>query len=86
MLAVVAGISRISLTNNVAPISLQLANAVIQGRRHASVKAQGAYKKKCKRGIPNKLGAKRTGGTWSIDVEAPHSYLPRHKDDVEVWA
>lgn len=40
----------------------QLNNAVVQGQRYASVKAQGAYKKKSKRGIPKKLGAKRTGG------------------------
>lgn len=38
------------------------ASVVVQGRRQASVKAQGAYKKKSKRGIPKKLGAKRTGG------------------------
>lgn len=48
--------------NNVAPLSAQLANVLALGRRHASVKAQGAYKKKSKRGIPKKLGAKRTGG------------------------
>ncbi|KAM4066367.1 ribosomal l27 protein [Hirsutella rhossiliensis] len=36
------------------------------GRRYASVKAQGAYKKKSKRGIPNKLGAKRTGDQFVI--------------------
>jgi hypothetical protein len=46
----------------VAPRSVQLANVLALGRRHASVKAQGAYRKKCKRGIPKKLGAKRTGG------------------------
>lgn len=45
-----------------APIGAQLANAIVQGQRHASVKAQGAYRKKSKRGIPKKLGAKRTGG------------------------
>jgi hypothetical protein len=42
--------------------SAQLANVLALGRRHASVKAQGAYRKKSKRGIPKKLGAKRTGG------------------------
>ncbi|KAJ2957302.1 hypothetical protein NQ176_g11257 [Zarea fungicola] len=41
----------------------QLTNAIVQGQRYASVKAQGAYKKKSKRGIPKKLGAKRIGGT-----------------------
>ncbi|KAJ6781593.1 hypothetical protein PWT90_06133 [Aphanocladium album] len=44
----------------------QLNNAVVQGQRYASVKAQGAYKKKSKRGIPKKLGAKRTGDQFVI--------------------
>lgn len=49
-----------------APQGAQLmGNLLALGRRHASVKAQGAYKKKSKRGIPNKLGAKRTGGMLS---------------------
>ncbi|KAM3448022.1 hypothetical protein MY3296_008163 [Beauveria thailandica] len=43
----------------------QLNHAVVQGQRYASVKAQGAYKQKPKRGIPKKLGAKRTGETDS---------------------
>jgi hypothetical protein len=65
LLAAAAGISRPSVTSSlVAPIGAQLANALVQGRRNASVKAQGAYKKKSKRGIPNKLGAKRTGGAF----------------------
>ncbi|KAF4120657.1 Ribosomal protein L27 [Geosmithia morbida] len=38
----------------------------VQGVRFASVKAQGAYKKKSKRGIPKKLGAKRTGDQFVI--------------------
>lgn len=42
------------------------AGALALGRRQASVKAQGAYKKKSKRGIPKKLGAKRTGGACTI--------------------
>jgi hypothetical protein len=46
-----------------APIGARLANALpVQGVRYASVKSQGAYKKKSKRGIPKKMGAKRTGG------------------------
>ncbi|KAG6006946.1 hypothetical protein E4U21_006565 [Claviceps maximensis] len=49
-----------------APRTWQLANVVAQGRRQASVKAQGAYKKKSKRGIPKKLGAKRTGDQYVI--------------------
>ncbi|OAQ75784.1 50S ribosomal protein L27 [Purpureocillium lilacinum] len=45
----------------------QLMGGVLaQGRRNASVKAQGAYKKKSKRGIPKKLGAKRTGDQFVI--------------------
>lgn len=63
ILAAVAGISRPSVANSiVVPLGAQLANALVEGRRNASVKAQGAYRKKSKRGIPNKLGAKRTGG------------------------
>lgn len=65
LVAAVAGISRACL-NSTAPRPMQwaqLANAMVQGHRHASVKAQGAYKKKSKRGIPKKLGAKRIGGT-----------------------
>jgi large subunit ribosomal protein L27 len=42
---------------------LQITNALVSGRRHASVKAQGAYKLKPKKTIMKKLGAKRTGGT-----------------------
>ncbi|PHH65710.1 hypothetical protein CDD81_1796 [Ophiocordyceps australis] len=34
--------------------------------RYASVKTQGAYKKQPKRGIPKKLGAKRTGDQYVI--------------------
>jgi hypothetical protein len=57
-LAAVANLSRLA-----SPCARpQFANAVVQGHRYASVKAQGAYKKKSKRGIPKKLGAKRTGG------------------------
>ncbi|KAM3500134.1 hypothetical protein MY10362_006675 [Beauveria mimosiformis] len=44
----------------------QLNHAVVQGHRYASVKAQGAYKQKPKRGIPKKLGAKRTGDQFVI--------------------
>ncbi|KAL6876088.1 ribosomal L27 domain-containing protein [Trichoderma longibrachiatum] len=66
--AAVAGISRpsVAVSGLIAPIGAQLANALVDGRRNASVKAQGAYKKKSKRGIPNKLGAKRTGDQFVI--------------------
>ncbi|RDA90241.1 hypothetical protein CP533_6869 [Ophiocordyceps camponoti-saundersi (nom. inval.)] len=36
------------------------------GRRQASVRSQGAYKKKSKRTIPKKLGAKKTGDQFVI--------------------
>lgn len=66
ILAAVAAISRPTIAGSaVAPLGAQLANVLAEGRRNASVKAQGAYKKKSKRGIPNKLGAKRTGGTFT---------------------
>lgn len=61
VMAAVTGLSRTTFTPAV-PSGAQLANALVQGRRYASVKTQGAYRKKSKRGIPNKLGAKRTGG------------------------
>ncbi|KAF7550346.1 hypothetical protein G7Z17_g5772 [Cylindrodendrum hubeiense] len=60
LLAAVAGIARPAFTP-VTPLGAQLANALVQGRRNASVKTQGAYRKKSKRGIPKKLGCKRTG-------------------------
>ncbi|MBE3045670.1 hypothetical protein IMZ48_24610 [Candidatus Bathyarchaeota archaeon] len=41
------------------------ANVLVEGRRGAAVKSQGAYKTKPKRTIPKKLGAKKTGGTWT---------------------
>ncbi|KAG6032663.1 hypothetical protein E4U41_007173 [Claviceps citrina] len=65
MAAAVGCISR-PIIQTTAPRTWQLANVLAQGRRHASVKAQGAYKKKCKRGIPKKLGAKRTGDQYVI--------------------
>ncbi|KAK2060638.1 ribosomal protein L27 [Colletotrichum caudatum] len=42
------------------------ANALVAGRRYASVKSQGAYKLAPKRTIPKKLGAKRTGDQFVI--------------------
>ena len=38
------------------------ANAAVEGRRHASVKSQGAYRLKSKKTIAKKMGAKKTGG------------------------
>ncbi|KAH8733986.1 ribosomal L27 protein-domain-containing protein [Ilyonectria robusta] len=65
LMAAVAVIARPAIAP-VAPLGAQLANALVQGRRHASVKTQGAYRKKSKRGIPKKLGAKRTGDQFVI--------------------
>merc|ERR1712000_95286 len=63
-----AALERLSLSSTcrTAPFGAQLANARVQGVRYASVKSQGAYKKKSKRGIPKKLGAKRTGDQFVI--------------------
>ena len=61
--AAAAGALARTTTIRTAPIGARLANALpVQGVRYASVKSQGAYKKKSKRGIPKKMGAKRTGG------------------------
>lgn len=49
--------SRLQITSN---------NALVSGRRHASVKAQGAYKLKPKKTVMKKLGAKRTGDQYVI--------------------
>ena len=40
--------------------------AAVEGRRHASVKSQGAYKLRDSSTIPKKLGAKKTGGRSSV--------------------
>jgi len=58
-----------SATSRTVPVAAQAAlgnAALVQGVRYASVKSQGAYKKKSKRGIPKKLGAKRTGDQYVI--------------------
>ncbi|KAI1169928.1 ribosomal L27 protein-domain-containing protein [Nemania sp. FL0916] len=41
-------------------------NAVVEGRRHATVKAQGAYRLRDSSTIPKKLGAKKTGDSYVI--------------------
>ena len=43
-------------------------HAVVQGRRYASVKSQGAYIIPNKKTLPKKLGAKRTGGTYPLPL------------------
>lgn len=42
--------------------SQQPADGVVEGRRYASVKSQGAYRIPNKKTIPKKLGAKKSGG------------------------
>ncbi|KAG6300357.1 hypothetical protein E4U09_007010 [Claviceps aff. purpurea] len=66
LVAAVGCLARPATIPTIVPRTLQLANAAIQGRRHASVKAQGAYKKKTKSGIPKKLGCKRTGDQYVV--------------------
>jgi len=53
-----------SLTEHFAQLRIDgaSANVAVQGRRYASVKAQGAYRLTNKKTIPKKLGAKKTGG------------------------
>ncbi|KAK4230313.1 ribosomal L27 protein-domain-containing protein [Podospora fimiseda] len=41
-------------------------NAVVQGRRYASVKSQGAYRIPNKKTIPKKMGAKKTGDQFVL--------------------
>ncbi|KAI0201192.1 ribosomal L27 protein-domain-containing protein [Astrocystis sublimbata] len=47
-------------------IGVGATNAVVEGRRHASVKSQGAYRLRDSSTIPKKLGAKKTGDSWVI--------------------
>lgn len=61
ILAAATGLTRVGF-NGVTPFAAQPVNSLVQGLRFASVKAQGAYKKRNTKGIPKKLGAKRTGG------------------------
>ncbi|XXH00850.1 hypothetical protein Hte_007201 [Hypoxylon texense] len=41
-------------------------NAAVEGRRHASVKSQGAYRLRDSNTIPKKLGAKKSGDSYVI--------------------
>ncbi|KAI1813770.1 ribosomal L27 protein-domain-containing protein [Poronia punctata] len=47
-------------------IGVGATNAVVEGRRHASVKAQGAYRLRDSSTIPKKLGAKKSGDSYVI--------------------
>ncbi|KAK0638620.1 ribosomal L27 protein-domain-containing protein [Cercophora newfieldiana] len=57
-----------SFTERFAKLRLDVAsgNAAVEGRRYASVKAQGAYRLTNKKTIPKKLGAKKTGDQYVI--------------------
>jgi large subunit ribosomal protein L27 len=48
----------------------------VEGRRYASVKSQGAYKIRDSSTIPKKMGAKKTGGMFSILPFSPGSPIP----------
>ncbi|KKA27740.1 hypothetical protein TD95_001275 [Thielaviopsis punctulata] len=45
---------------------INAANVLAEGRRNATVKAQGAYKHRPKRTHPKKMGAKRTGDQYVV--------------------
>ncbi|KAI0471497.1 ribosomal L27 protein-domain-containing protein [Xylariaceae sp. FL0804] len=49
-----------------AQLRIGASNAALEGRRYASVKAQGAYKIRSTRTIPKKMGAKKTGDNYVI--------------------
>ncbi|KAI0513345.1 ribosomal L27 protein-domain-containing protein [Xylaria bambusicola] len=72
LVAATSGITRSATTptiRHVQDIFAQLrigTGAVVEGRRHASVKAQGAYKIRDSSTIPKKLGAKKTGDSYVI--------------------
>ncbi|KAK0614561.1 ribosomal L27 protein-domain-containing protein [Immersiella caudata] len=57
-----------SLAERFAQLRLDVAsgNAAVEGRRYASVKAQGAYRLTNKKTIPKKMGAKKTGDQYVI--------------------
>ncbi|KAF3799223.1 54S ribosomal protein L2 [Colletotrichum gloeosporioides] len=64
--AAAAGLLRPTVLTTQQPSVVAAANALVAGRRYASVKSQGAYKLQPKRTIPKKLGAKRTGDQYVI--------------------
>ncbi|KAI0968753.1 ribosomal L27 protein-domain-containing protein [Xylaria arbuscula] len=74
LVAATSGITRSTTTptiRHVQDVFAQLrigagANAVVEGRRHASVKSQGAYRLRDSSTIPKKLGAKKTGDSYVI--------------------
>lgn len=50
------------------PAQAHSADGVVEGRRYASVKSQGAYRIPNKKTIAKKLGAKKSGGTFISTV------------------
>lgn len=50
------------------PAQAYPADAVVEGRRYASVKSQGAYRIPNKKTIAKKLGAKKSGGMFTSAV------------------
>lgn len=50
------------------PAQSHPADGVVEGRRYASVKSQGAYRIPNKKTIAKKLGAKKSGGTFISTV------------------
>lgn len=57
------------------PAQTHPADGVVEGRRYASVKSQGAYRIPNKKTIAKKLGAKKSGGTF-ISAVASIYFLP----------
>lgn len=66
------------------PAQTHPADCVVEGRRYASVKSQGAYRIPNKKTIAKKLGAKKSGGTFMPAVapfyRLPHSISEWHAD------
>lgn len=50
------------------PAQAQSADGVVEGRRYASVKSQGAYRIPNKKTLAKKLGAKKSGGMFMLTV------------------
>ncbi|KAI2629206.1 ribosomal L27 protein-domain-containing protein [Hypomontagnella submonticulosa] len=73
IMAAVSGVSRAASTTTIRQLQdvlgqlrIGTSNAVVEGRRHASVKSQGAYRIRDSSTIPKKLGAKKTGDSYVI--------------------
>lgn len=61
------------------PAQAHPADGVVEGRRYASVKSQGAYRIPNKKTIAKKLGAKKSGGMFTSAVTTVYrERLPSH--------